>query len=367
MLARFLPKGFERYLSPGRYGLRSAMGSTRELVGEQPLVAVDVGAANGLLPHWHTLNGVAHIYQIEPRQSACSELEALNKTTDYHDLYRVICAAVAGTEGPRTLYVSNAPTGTSLFSPDFSAAADARAYLSQDYFFPISEEKIQTRTLRSIFDEIGEPRTDLIKLDIQGAELEALRGLGESRLKELLGAELEIGMTGLYHEAADFSAVQQFMASLGFELFDVRVARSRLPHHGRDGAFQTEIFSTYENSPTISARVWEFDTVYFRRRSLLLAEGCAKKIRRMTACYLVYNFFAEAFYLIEEAGERRIFSEAETAALKLLIVEIHRLRELRPWFANNRFWSLMRRIGERLAPRSSPRWCQYMYQNYPSG
>lgn len=218
-IARFLPESFGRYLSPARYGLLHSERYARELIGSRRLVAIDVGAANGLLPHWHSLDGVAQIYQVDPRADACRELEAINQEGGHPDLYKVICAAVAGTEGSRTLYVSNAPTGTSLFPPDFSSAADAGAYLTEDYFFPIVERVIETRTLGSIFDELGEPRADLIKLDIQGAELEALRGLGEARLKDLLGVELEVGMTGLYHEAADFSAVQGFMARQGFELY----------------------------------------------------------------------------------------------------------------------------------------------------
>jgi FkbM family methyltransferase len=365
--ARFLPASFGRYLSPARYGLLHSKRYMRELIGSQRLVAIDVGAANGLLPHWHSLDGVAQIYQVDPRADACQELEAINRQGGNPDLHKVICAAVAGTEGPRTLYVSNAPTGTSLFAPDFSSAADAGAYLSEDYLFPIVEQVIETRTLQSIFDELGEANADLIKLDIQGAELEALRGLGESRLKDLLGVELEVGLAGLYHEAADFSAVQAFMARRGFELYDVRVARSRLPYRGKPGAFQTEIFSTYENSPTISARVWEFDVVYFKKRSLLLEEGDIDKLRRMAMCYLVYNFFAEAYSLIESAQELRIVTEPEATSLKSLIVTIHRVRESRPWFANNRFWTWARRLGMRIAPRSAPRWCQYMYQDYPSG
>jgi FkbM family methyltransferase len=366
-IAKFLPESFGRYLSPGRYGLVHSRSYARELIGSQRLVAVDVGAANGLLPHWHSLDGVAQIYQIDPRVEACRELEAINRKCSRPDLYKVLCAAVAGTEGPRTLYVSNAPTGTSLFAPDFSAAADAGAYLSDEYFFPITEQTIETRTLSSIFDELGEPQVDLVKLDIQGAELEALKGLGEARLGALLGVELEIGMTGIYPEAAEFSAIHEFMTAHGFELYDIRVARSRLPYRGRHGAFQTEIFSTYENSPTISARVWEFDAVYFKKRSLLLEQKDGARIRRAAACFHVYNFFAEAYSLIESAEKPKIFSEREAASLKDLLVTIHRVRESRPWLANKRFWNWVRRLGSRVAPRSAPRWCQYMYQDYPSG
>ena len=366
-IKRRLPKHLKRYVSPGQHGLQMAKSYLRELVGDQRLIAVDVGAANGLLPHWNTLDGVACIYQIDPRDDACAALEKMASASGDPELYRVVRAAVAGFEGPRTLYVSNAPTGTSLFAPDLSAAADAGVYLSEDYFFPIVEQTIETRTLASIFDELGESRADLVKLDIQGAELEALQGFGEGRLSDLLAVELEVGLTGIYPQAADFSAIQDYMISRGFELFDVRVARSRLPYQGGEGTYQTDVFSTYENSPTISARVWEFDVVYFRKRSAVLDGGDAGKIRRLAAAYLTYNYFAEAFSLIASAEKLKIFSNAEALSLKKTIVDIHRVREFRPWYANNRFWALVRRIGERIAPRSSPRWCQYMYQNYPSG
>jgi FkbM family methyltransferase len=366
-IQRFLPASAGRYLSPRRYGLEHSRSDARQLLGSQRLVAVDVGAAHGLLPHWFSLDGVAKIYQIEPRLEACQAIEAVNAKCDHPDLYKVICAAVAGTEGPRTLYVSNAPTGTSLFAPDFSAAGDAGGYLSEEYFFPITERTIETRTLGSIFEELGETQVDLIKLDIQGAELEALQGLGEARLNDLLGVELEIGMTGVYPEAAGFSAINEFMSAHGFELHDIRVARTHLPYHGRHGAFQTDVFSTYENSPTISARVWEFDAVYFKKRSLLLQLENAAMLRRAAACLQVYNFFAEAYSLIESAESRAIFSGHEAASLKELLVAIHRVRESRPWLANTRFWNWVRRLGSRIAPRSAPRWCQYMYQDYPSG
>ncbi len=151
----FLPKSFRRFLSPRRYGLDQAKPYVRALVGDQRLVAVDVGAAKGILPHWHTLDGVALIYQIEPRKSACDELVQINSLGKHPDLYRVLCAAVAGSDGPRTLYISQAETGTSLFYPDISAAPDAGAYVSLEYFFPITEQVIQTQTLDTLLGESG--------------------------------------------------------------------------------------------------------------------------------------------------------------------------------------------------------------------
>jgi FkbM family methyltransferase len=366
-IAPFLPKTFRRLLSPRRHGLDQAKPFMRALVGEQRLVAVDVGAAKGILPHWQTLDGTALIYQIEPRSSACEELVQINNLGKHPDLYRVLCAAVAGGNGLRTLYVSQVETGTSLFYPDIAAAPDAGAYVSLEYFFPITEQTIHTQTLDTLLDNSDERQVDLIKLDIQGAELEALQGLGRRRLDDLLAVEVEVGLSNIYKEAGDFHRIQEFMKDGQFELFDVRVARSRLPAGGSDSYYQTRIFSVYSNSPTVSARAWEFDAVYFRKRSKVLETRDPDKIRRMLACYLTYNFFAEAYSMVEESEKMQILSPQLSVQLRELVVKIHREREFQPWLADTKFWNFVRRIGMRVAPRSSPRWCQYMYQNYPSG
>jgi hypothetical protein len=265
------------------------------------------------------------------------------------------------------LYVSNAPTGSSLlrFEPD--ALADCADYVDANYLFPITEQLIETRRLSSIMDEANEPQVDLVKLDIQGAELEALRGLGSERLPGLLGAELEVGLHAFYPEEARFPAIERFMNDMGMELFDVRVARVRRPLHGEQGAYETEIFSVDPNSPTIAARVWEFDAIYFRKKSLLLSRGDPGEARRMVLVYATYNYYSEAHSLVDKAERIGIFDASAASELKQAIVDLHHVANYRPWLANTPFWRRMRALGVRIAPRNAPRWCQHMYQAYPNG
>jgi FkbM family methyltransferase len=356
-----------RKFAPRRTDTMTAAGLLQTIRGQDRFVAVDVGAANGLLPHWEILNGIAHVYQIEPRQDACTELERANVSGGLTTTRHVVCAGVSATDGPRTLYVSNVPTGTSILKFEPDAAADCADYVDPNYLFPVTEQMIETRRLSSIMEEACEAHVDLIKLDIQGAELEALRGLGQDRLSGLLGAELEVGMHAFYPQEASFSAVEKFMSDTGMELFDVRVARVRRPLRGKYGGYETEIFSMDPNSPTVAARIWEFDAVYFRRKSLLLKRGNAGEIRRMAIVYATYNYYSEAHSLIEKAERAGIF-DAETASeLRRAIADLHHVAHYRPWLANTRFWRKVRALGMRLAPRNAPRWCQHMYQGYPNG
>jgi len=59
------------------------------------------------------------------------------------------------------------------------------------------------------------PRSTSSSSISRGPNWSALKGLGEARLGALLGVELEIGMTGIYPEAAEFSAIHEFMTGMG--------------------------------------------------------------------------------------------------------------------------------------------------------
>lgn len=356
-----------RTVAPRRTDTLTRAGIARSILGGERFVAIDVGAANGLLPHWELLNGAVDVYQVEPRAEACDELIKINAAAGLGSSRHVVCAGVAGSDGPRTLYVSNAPTGSSLLRFDPAAVEDCADYVDPKYLFPITEHQIETRRLSSIMDEARESRVDLIKLDIQGAELEALQGLGPQRLQGLLGAELEVGMHAFYPEEARFPAIERFMNENGMELFDVRVARVRRPLHGQDGAYETEIFSVDPNSPTVAARIWELDAIYFRKKSLVLSRGDAGEVRRMALVYATYNYYSEAHSLVEKAERAGIFDAGAASELKQAIVDLHYVANYRPWLANTPFWRRVRALGARFAPRNAVRWCQHMYQSYPNG
>jgi FkbM family methyltransferase len=339
----------------------------RDILGEQTFVAADIGAAIGLLPHWESLDGVATIYQIEPREDACDVLRTQNSRRSRPDLYHVIETALAERSGLATLYVSNAPTGSSLLKPGLGLSSDCSDYVAEDYLYPLTERQIAVESLAALLDRVDEERLDLIKLDVQGSELPIIRGLDETRRGNLLGAELEIGLHDLYPDQARFGEVVSYLGDQGLELFDVRVARAYRPFRGDGEYYQRRIFGVYGNSPTIAARIWEFDAVFFRRKSALLAERSAAKIRRMMLAYCSYNFFSEAHCLAEKAEAEGIFSVEETNALKGVLVDLHRRRHFAAWLADTPQMERWRRLMYRIAPRSAPRWCQYMYQSYPNG
>jgi hypothetical protein len=87
----------------------------------------------------------------------------------------------------------------------------------------------------------------------------------------------------------------------------------------------------------------------------------------MLIVYSTYNYFAEAYSLVADARDRALFSATEAARLQQAIVDLHHVRLYRPWLADTRLLRWARSKIYPFAPRSAPRWCQYMYQGYPNG
>lgn len=87
----------------------------------------------------------------------------------------------------------------------------------------------------------------------------------------------------------------------------------------------------------------------------------------MAVVYATYNYYSEAYNLIEKAEQAKILDTDTARGLKQAVVDLHHVSNYRPWLANTPFWRRVRSIGMRVAPRNAPRWCQHMYQRYPSG
>ncbi len=327
------------------------------------MVGVDVGGAFGLPPHWWTFDGSVYFYAFEPHDESFAKLKELYARSAHPELYKVLPVALSGTGGTRTFYRTNAPTGSSLLRPK---AGDGAEYTPEGYFFPVRELAIETRTLADVLDEHQEPAVDLIKLDIQGPELEVLRGLGPARLDRLMLAELEVALHQRYEGQTEFGDVDAFLRSHGLECLDVRVTRAYRPRRGDPEGYQREIFDVSPNSLTISARAWEFEAVYSRSNKSVLASGDPAAVRKLAVAYCGYNFFSEAYHLIEKAREKALFSQEEADRLAATIVAWHRGLHRRFYDAPRPFYDVVRRflVGRHWGQGS--RWAQYLWTEYPN-
>lgn len=340
------------------------------ILGNVKMIGVDVGSAEGLQPHWRAYDGVVDFYLFEPHKESYEKLKTLFAESCYADRYHVMPIGLSEVGGQRTLYKLNCPTGSSLYP--VNKACD---YVdpANTYIYPIEEVVIETESLANVLDRENVGAVDIIKLDVQGAELEILKGLGRQRLDRLLMVEAEVnissGLTnniGPYDAAPTWSEIDEVMDVAGMRLVDVSVARIYRPKHGDSDWYQREVFDVYENCSSLAARVWEADVVYVRDWQQLVSERDDSALRKLIVALCGYRFFSEAYFTLEKAEEAGIFCASELEEIRTAIIAWHNYWR-RPWHGRGAFWRLFRRILRTTGISQYLRWKQYMWFEYPNG
>ena len=199
--------------------------------GFDPKVAVDVGAYCG---EWtiafRHLFPETRVLMVEPQQSQGDRLRALTHIHNGVEFAPVLLGAAAVTGVP----FYQAETGSSVLRDP----GNSSARLTE---MPMTTLDIVTRA--SDFE-----RADFLKLDVQGYELEVLKGAGHL-LQSVEAVLMEVNLIAVYQAAPLVHEAVAYMAAHGFHVYDVCTFFRR----------------PYDNA------LWQMDTMFVRATSPLLA------------------------------------------------------------------------------------------------
>ena len=342
----------------------------KAILGSQSMVGVDVGSAGGLQPHWRAYEGVLDFYLFEPHQESYEKLKAQFAASVHSNLFHVLPIGLSEKGGERTLYMLNCATGSSIYPVNTESEF---ASFDNTYVYPIREIQIQTRSLSDVLTEQNVEKVDIIKLDVQGAELEILQGMGTVRRKGLLLIEAEVNICsgvvnniGPYAGGPTWGKIDTMLTTDGMRLLDVSIAREYRPKGGDSDWYQREIFNVYQNSPSLSARSWEADVVYVRDWRQLINDRDALSIRKLALALCGYRFFSEAYFMIEKAEESGVLEAIEANVIKKNIIAWHGASRYL-WQGRGFIWGLVRSLLRLTRISQLLRWKQYMWFDYPNG
>lgn len=94
-------------------------------------------------------------------------------------------------------------------------------YVENDEIFDYARKvSLPTLTLDDLFRSHGVNGATFLKIDVQGAEMEVLRGAG-NMLDQVVGVLCEVNITQTYEGAPPADVVTGFLAERGFRLYDV--------------------------------------------------------------------------------------------------------------------------------------------------
>tara|TARA_B100000795_G_scaffold268217_1_gene254744 strand:+ start:917 stop:1774 length:858 start_codon:yes stop_codon:yes gene_type:complete len=195
-----------------------------ELIDENYKIRViDIGAAEGedYSPSYQPLIDldIANIIGFEPNKEACEVLNAKEQEGSHYLPYFIGDGEIA------TFYETNYPPTSSLFRPNTKLLEKFNNLL--EVIIVQKEHQVQTHRLDDIKEING---VDFLKMDIQGAELKALKN-GVNLLNKALVLQVEVEFVELYEDQPLFSDVDSFLRSEGFQFhcFDDLMGRSLKP------------------------------------------------------------------------------------------------------------------------------------------
>jgi FkbM family methyltransferase len=182
---------------------------------DRPLVVLDVGCRDGVRPEWRALGPDASLIGFDADPVECARL---NETVPDGARERYEPIALGATDGPATLHVTADPQCSSLYPPDEEYV---RRYPELWRHAPRSTQTVVTSTLDTWAEHAGAGPVDALKIDVQGAELDVLRG-AQRNLASVRLLELEVEFQPLYRGQPLFGDVDEYLRERGFTLWRLR-------------------------------------------------------------------------------------------------------------------------------------------------
>lgn len=211
-------------------------------LGFRPTAVIDIGANIGSWSRMcRRIFPGARILAVEPQDNLQAALRKTANELGNVTIAQTLLGARSAAAVPFHVYgLSGGISGMSSVFPD----AEAK---------PIATTSHDMVTLDELVARNNFPPAQLIKLDVQGYELEVLRG-GASTLAAADVVLSEVSMLPLYEGGPIMHEVVGFMADAGFHAYDFLSERRR---PSDDALFQTDMLFVRHDSPIIASKHWK--------------------------------------------------------------------------------------------------------------
>ena len=201
-LARFFLKIFE---FNEKKHIRKSLNSLPKNSG---LCLIDIGAAEGIEKRWQPFSFDLNYFGFEPDKRS---FEKLKPTAEFKS-FNIFQDALWSEDKEIEIFLCKDPLTSSFYKPN-------RDLLDK---FPIPNRfdiEGSSKSYAKKLDNLKIKNPHFIKIDIQGGELEVLKGAKEN-LKKTLGLELEVEFIKMYKSQPLFGDVCEFLRDFDLEFID---------------------------------------------------------------------------------------------------------------------------------------------------
>lgn len=261
----------------------------------------DVGARDGLCYRWRPLRSTLKTVAFEPEREEFEKLSA----ADGEEGVTLNCA-VFSKDGNLRLNLTRARGCSSVYEPNLELLS---LYPEAERFTIDKAVEVPCSRLDALRADGRLPDLDFIKIDVQGAELDVLKG-GRALLREsLIGMELEMDFIPMYRGQALFAEVDAYLrGELGLRMQDLRKYYWKLKGSETLGAPRGQLVFA--------------DALYLRAVEdfvpwcgTLSREAAGDKIRGAAVIGAVYGCLDYAMTVLNSPGVERFIGAEERARL----------------------------------------------------
>jgi FkbM family methyltransferase len=189
--------------------LSPSVQAIKELPYNGAVCLLDIGAAGEVEPRWKPFAQFLNYVGVEPDERSRSTL--LNNKNEFIS-YQILPYALAANNQTLSFNLCRKPKVSSLYEPNTEFLS---RFLDVERFEIL--EKISTDCVS--LDSVDVPDVDFLKIDIQGAEYDVLKG-ASSCISSALGLELEVEFSELYKDQPLFGDVCKSLSQHNFEFID---------------------------------------------------------------------------------------------------------------------------------------------------
>lgn len=184
-------------------------------VGSRPVHVSDDWSQGG----WDVFAPNLQIYGFDADPDACDAANAAvaEKGITWQETH--VPLVLSDRCGVQTLYITQDPMCSSLYPPNEPFLA--RFQVEMDMMKGVATVEVETTTLDTFCQEQGIPGLDFLRTDVQGADLDVLRGATNQLARSLLAVEMEVIFSPLYVGQPLFADIDTFMRQHGFMLMQL--------------------------------------------------------------------------------------------------------------------------------------------------
>lgn len=283
------------------------------LLGAVRLVGIDIGARGGFTTDLAPIGAAVDAIGFEPDASECERLNGVPEAARAAGLrsLRYVPTAV-GAPGERTLNLYRARGCTSLLEGD---AAFAAQFARGDYFILDDQIKLQVEPLQEAAQRFGFTDAAFMKIDIQGAELEAIQSAPALTRQSLLAIRSEVEFAPLYKDQPLFADLDAHLRANGFML-----TRFISQHAWRRGDRTRGDRAAPGPVPLSEGQLIHGDVLYFRRPETMASASAQEQDKLIHLALLAYAYGhvdLTAYILsnAEIAARLNVLADMDAAAL----------------------------------------------------